>query len=348
MAKRLFSLFLFVALAVVCLPGAAQAGKLSRKEKGKYGTTYWGKYDNAPFPAKGHKYKDNTIAAFVPKHFCSTLMRITDRSKKRTRRSFDCYSSKRYKKLKKRRKVKVRKHTYVDYVVHFHGHSNTVEKTFRNHKIREQFSLSLQNAILVVPQGPVNSIDSAAGKLERRKGFRKMMFEVHRLLQEQGVIGKDQKIGHIIITSHSGGYLATAMCLKHGGLEVSEVFLFDSLYAYNDVFFKWISEGGDKGRRFINVYYRKKPRARSKELLSMLKKGEISVLHVKESRMRKKNFQRKKLTRAKVIFIHTDQGHSKCTRGNYNYRDYLFSSNLKRVKSTDWFNKSGLDKMKKL
>lgn len=346
MCGRLKWIPLLLTALVLWIPSTGFAGKLNSREKGEYGTTYWGKYDNAPFPAKGHKYKDNTIAAFVPRHFCRVLMRITDRTRKPTRRTLDCYSKERFDQLRKKRKVKVRQHTYVDYVVHFHGHSNTVAKTFANHKLREQFSLSLQNAILVVPQGPINSVDSAAGKLERKNGFRKMMFEVHRLLQEQGVIGKKQKIGHIIITSHSGGYLAAAMCLKHGGLEVSEVFLFDSLYAFNDVFFKWITEGGNKRHRFINVYYRKKPRARTKELLAMLKQAGVKMLHIKESQMQKESFQRKKLARSDVIFINTDQGHSQCTRGNFNYRDYLFSSDLKRVKSTDWFRKSGLDKLK--
>jgi len=231
-------------------------------------------------------------------------------------------------------------------VVHFHGHSNTIAKTFKNHKLREQFSLSLQNAIMVVPQGPVNAIDSSFGKIERKGGFRKMMKEVHAHLKRQGVIREKQRIGKVIITSHSGGYQATAMAIKHGGLEISEVYLFDSLYAYKEIFFDWISDAEASRRRFINLYHRKKPLARSKELMARMKKEGVRFAHFNESQMRKESFERRRLARERVIFIKTESGHSGCTRKNFNYRDYLFSSRLKRVKSTDWFERKGLDKLK--
>lgn len=342
--KTLVSAFLL--LMVVTAPGAAVAGKLTKKEKDKYGTTYWGKFKHAPYPSKGKKYKDSTIAAFVPRHFCSTLMKIRKKRKgARSRKTYKCYSEKEYGRLKKKKHTRVRKVTRIDYVVHYHGHSNTVAKTFRNHRLREQFSLSLQNSILVVPQGPINAIDSDFGKVARRRGFRKMLMEVHGFLQDQGVIGKRQKIGRVIITSHSGGYRATAMALKHGGLEVSEVYLFDSLYAHVDIFFAWLTNAEKTTRRFINVYYRKKPKARSKELLALLEGAGVRVKKLTEKQMNRKNFKRKSLGRERIIFIRTNQGHSKCTRGNYNYRDYLFSSGLKRVKSTDWFQQKGLEKM---
>ncbi len=342
--KTLVSTFLLFVVALS--PVFAKAGKLSKKEKDKYGTTYWGKFKHAPYPAKGRKYKDSTIATFVPRHFCPTLMRVKEKRKgSKSRRSYRCYSEKEYLRLKKKKRTRVKKVTRVDYVVHYHGHSNTVAKTFRNHRLREQFSLSLQNAILVVPQGPINAIDSDFGKVERRRGFRKMLVEVHSFLQDQGVIGKKQKIGRIIITSHSGGYRATAMALKHGGLEVSEVYMFDSLYAHVDIFFAWLTNPKKTARRFINVYYRKKPKARSKELLALLEGAGARVKKLTEKKMRSKKFKRKSLGRERIIFIRTDQGHSKCTRGNYNYRDYLFSSGLRRVKSTDWFKQNGLEKM---
>ena len=342
--KTLVSVVLL--LLVATSSGAVKAGKLSKKEKDKYGTTYWGKFEHAPYPSKGKKYKDSTIAVFVPRHFCPLLMNVREKKKgARWRKSYRCYSDKEYKRLKKKKHTRVRKVSRVDYVVHYHGHSNTVAKTFRNHRLREQFSLSLQNAILVVPQGPINAIDSDFGKVERRRGFRKMLTEVHGFLQAEGVIGRKQKIGRIIITSHSGGYRATAMALKHGGLEVSEVYMFDSLYAHVDIFFAWLTNPERTARRFINVYYRDKPIARSKELLALLEGSGVRVKKLTEKRMRGKKFKRKSLARERIIFIRTNQGHSKCTRGNFNYRDYLFSSGLKRVKSTDWFKQNGLDKM---
>jgi len=334
-------------LVLSLITTAASAASLSDCEKGDYGTTYWGKFDDAPFPAKGFSYKDNTVAVFVPKHFCPVLMKVVETSRKGRHRSrFECYNESEWKRLKQKKGVRVEKVTKVDYVVHFHGHSNTVKKALNNHKLREQFSLSLQNAILVVPQGPVDSVDSSAGNLERRGGFARLMKEVHKFAQAQGLVGRKQKIGRIVVTSHSGGYKAAAMCVSIGGIEVSELFLFDSLYGYTDVFAKWIREGARKGRRFVSIYFREKPVARSKELMQMLKKAGVRYASFKESEMKKPTFQRKLLAKERVLFIHTDQGHSECTRGNFNYRDYLFASMLRRVRSTDWFRKSGLDKLR--
>jgi hypothetical protein len=338
---------LALACLVLVLAGPVSAGSLEEREKGDYGTTYWGRFQNAPFPVPGSEYKDNTIAVFVPRHFCPVLMRVSQKSGKGRRTArFECYDSSRFDALRKTKGTRVERVTRVDYVVHFHGHSNTVAKALNNHKLREQFSLSLQNAILVVPQGPVNAIDSAAGKLESKGGFARMMNEVHAFLQKQGVVGRKQRIGRIVVTSHSGGYRAAAMSITLGGIEVSEVFLFDSLYSHTDKFFEWISKGGKKGRRFVSVFFREKPVERNKELMQMLKKAGVRYASLKESEMSKPDFQRKRLARENVIFIHTDQGHSECTRGNFNYRDYLFASRLRRVRSTDWFQKTGLDKLK--
>jgi hypothetical protein len=333
-----------LALALLLLPQvAAQAGTLDKKVKDEWGTTYWGSFKNAPFPDEGKKYSDDSIALFVPEHFCPVLIGVKEKRKKGwTSERFECWSKARWAELKKKKGVKARRHAQVDYVVHFHGHSNTVAKAMANHKLPEQFAMSLQNAILVVPQGPVNAIDSYAGKLETRGGFKRMMEEVHALLQDQHVIGRKQKIGRLILSSHSGGYRAAASCLKLGGLEVSELFLFDSLYGYTEVFFSWIT--GSRSRRLIDVYFRDKPTARSKELMAMLRKAGVRYASFTEKEMTDEGFKRIQLARERVIFVNTDLGHSGCTRGYFNFRDYLFASRLKRVRGTDWFQKKGLDK----
>jgi len=332
------------AALVILVPATALAGGIDKREKGDYGTTYWTHMDAAPYPAKGFKYKDDTVGIFVPRHYCPVLIKATKKQKHRRPPDFTCYSEKQWKKLKKQG-YSVRRIDAVDYVVHFHGHSNTVAKTFANHKLREQFSLSLQNAILVVPQGPVNVVDSDCGKLESKNGLRNLLKEVHELLRKEKVVGKKQQIGRIILTSHSGGYKCTAMSIKLGGIEVSEVFLFDSLYSYTEVFYEWLKASKAKGRRLINVYFRDKPRARSEELMSMLRSARIGYTQLTDSQMQKETFARKRLAKEDILFIETELGHSQCTRDNFNYRDYLFSSRLKRFRSTDWFKKKGLDKL---
>ncbi len=340
--SRLWLLTLVLPLVLAYSP--AQAAKLEKKSSDEYGTTYWGHFDNAPFPAPGAPYKDSTVVIFVPKHYCPVL--IQAKPKKRTKGSatrYECYSDSTLKKLKKDG-YRTRIVREVDFVVHFHGHMNTVDKAMANHMLRDQFSLSLQNAILVMPQGPVNAIDSDGGKLEKSGGFKRLMQEVMTFLIAQQVLGKKARIGHLILTSHSGGFRAAAFCLKLGGIEVSEVFLFDSLYGNVESYYDWIVKS--KAHRFISVYFRDKPRARSMELMKMLKGAGVAFAKLNEADMAKESFQRKTLAKQRVFFVETDLGHSGCTRGYFNFRDYLFASRLKRVRDTDWFKKTGLDKMR--
>lgn len=346
MHRTLCPLLLVILLVLAAWSSPAAAAKLDRKEKTREGTTYWGSFDNAPFPVKGSKYRDDTIALFVPRHFCAVQIRAKVKVKRKgkwTRRNkTSCYSKSLEKKYKKD-KVKYRiVHSNIDYVVHFHGHSNTVAKAMRNHRMREQFAKSLQNAIFVVPQGPVNSVDSADGKMARKRGFKKMMYEVHGFLKDQGVIRSKQRIGIIIISSHSGGYRAATHVLSRGGMEIRELFFFDSLYANLDEVFSWLQK--DKTRKFINLYFRDKPRKRSLEFMARLRKAGVSFRNISTKDLKRGRFSRKDLYRKRIIFIETELGHSGCTNKFFNFRDYLYASCLHRYHSSDWFKKNGLDK----
>ncbi len=326
---------------------AASAATLDTKEKSAEGTTWYGSFENAPFPAKGSSYKDDTVAIFVPKHFCPVQIRgkvkVKRKGKWTRRNKTSCYTKSLEAKYKKD-KIKYRiVRSNIDYVVHFHGHSNTVRKAMRNHRLREQFGLSLQNAILVVPQGPVNTVDSADGKMARKDGFKKMMYEVHGFLRDHDVIQRKQGIGNIIVSSHSGGYRAAAHILSRGGIEVRELFFFDSLYANLDEIFDWVK--ADKTRKFINLYFRDKPRARSKEFLARLRSAGIPFVNISTNDLKRGRFTRKDLYRKRVIFIETELGHSGCTNKFLNYRDYLYASCLHRYHSSDWFQQQGLDRI---
>ncbi|MFH1530982.1 MAG: hypothetical protein ABIK09_09655 [Pseudomonadota bacterium] len=345
MHRILAPLILLVSLTAWSADAAAT--KLDRKEKTPEGTTYWGSFDHAPFPDKGSPYKDDTIALFVPKHFCPLQIRarlkVKVKGKRKTQHKTSCYTEALEKKYKEQKVDHRIVRSNIDYVVHFHGHSNTVAKAMRNHRLREQFGLSLQNAILIVPQGPVNSVDSADGKMARKDGFRNMMYEIHGLLRDQGVIGKKQRIGNIIVSSHSGGYRAAAHVLSRGGIEVREIFFFDSLYANVDEIFAWVK--ADKTRKFINLYFRDKPRMRSKEFLALLAQSGVPYVNITTKDLKKGRFSRKDLYRKRVIFIETELGHSGCTNKYLNYRDYLYASCLHRYHSSDWFQRDGLDRI---
>ena len=61
----------------------------------------------------------------------------------------------------------------VDFVVHFHGWQNTVGATLQQFKLIEQFVAGGRNTVLLVPECPKDSPDSAGGKLEDPDGFRR-------------------------------------------------------------------------------------------------------------------------------------------------------------------------------
>jgi hypothetical protein len=129
-------------------------------------------------------------------------------------------------------------------VVHFHGNNTSIDQVIEpQHALRQQFLDARRNAMLLVVQGPKNAADSGAGKLEESAGFRNLVTEVVGLVRGDGLIDH-VRAGKVAITSHSGGYRATAFAIDVGGLRprVSEVYLLDSFYDQYDRFFRYATQ----------------------------------------------------------------------------------------------------------
>lgn len=129
----------------------------------------------------------------------------------------------------------------VDYIVHFHGWNNSVRHVFDRYKLAAQVTGSNLNAILVVPQGPLDAPDSGDGKLELDPGgFARFMGDVTQYLNAQHLINT-HTIGNIVLSAHSGGYGGLGGVLTRGGLNdhVSDVLLFDAAYGYFDAISGW-------------------------------------------------------------------------------------------------------------
>jgi len=186
-------------------------------------------FASAPFPhplrAQGHSYQDqffsaaahyqdSHVALFIPKDF--------------------------------------RAGREIDFVIHFHGWRNNVSNVLVRYQLPEQFSASRRNAVLVVPQGPLDAADSFGGRLEDADGFKRFMAEALDVLQQQG-IAADGRIGRIILSGHSGGYEVISAILARGGLtgKIGEVWLFDALYAKTERFALWFDHHPG---RFIDLY----------------------------------------------------------------------------------------------
>ncbi|MCC6526505.1 MAG: hypothetical protein IT373_27905 [Polyangiaceae bacterium] len=280
--------------------------KLKRVDKGSGGTTLFFALDNAPFANDG-KYNDATVIVFVPDYF----------------------------RLPKNREV--------DVVVHFHGHISTAERSINGHLLREQLVDSKQNALLVVPQGPVMVRDSGAGKLEKAGGLKRLLRELVKELGKADVVTAlgDASvkglagIGTVCLSAHSGGYLAAAYCLEHGGREVREVYLFDALYGKLEAFRSWVLAETERPRRhkLMNFYAGGDPTANSQNLLALLKADGVRCY--KEEKPGE--LTRAELTKGQAIFIHTPLTHAEATFRHNALRDCLYASVLKRYQGSDWF-----------
>jgi hypothetical protein len=148
----------------------------------------------APFPAPGRTWTDARVHIFVPESY----------------RQRDAH----------------------DVVLHFHGHNTTIDATVPAHRYREQLYASGANAILVIPQGPVNAASGDFGKLSDPAGTAAFFDEVLTVLYRAGKITRPV-LGDVVLTSHSGGYAAVAANLADTAtFAVGQVDLFDSLYGY--------------------------------------------------------------------------------------------------------------------
>ncbi len=272
----------------------------------QYGNLIVVKLESAPFPhpdrAKGHQYhdkffsaetnySDNSVAIFVPKGF-----RRTDQ---------------------------------VDFVVHFHGWGNHVEKVLSHYQLVQQFVDSGRNAVLVVPQGPYDASDSFDGKLEDENGFKRFMGDVTDTLRQRGVI-QSEPIGAIILSGHSGGYQVMSSIVAKGGLsdKVKEVWLFDALYARTDKFMDWFKRYPE--RRMIDIYTEHGgTKGETETLMTSLKATtpETPFLFKKEAEVTESD-----LSKNRLVFLFSELQHDEVMQAHRTFCEFLKTSALAPIK----------------
>lgn len=233
----------------------------------------------------------------------------------------------------------------VDVLVHFHGHNTTAKNAMAAHRIREQLDDSKQNAIVVMPQGPVNAADSSGGKLDHKGGLSRLLAELLRELGKSPVgkvLGKSSLAGvkavrHLCLSAHSGGYRVASHCLQRGGTNVNEMYLFDALYGQVSQFRQWVvARKGNKGRsrhKLISQYAGGKVRENNLALLKQLKGAGVPVLHEEKPG----ELTRAQLTKGTAIFMGSPLAHGEVTFRHNGLRDCLYASGFKRHEKSDWF-----------
>ncbi|HTM20369.1 MAG TPA: hypothetical protein VL172_07680, partial [Kofleriaceae bacterium] len=160
----------------------------------------------APYPAAGRPWTDDHVHLFVPDGY----------------RERDAH----------------------DLVLHFHGHSTTIDATVPGHHYREHVYASGADVILLVPQGPVDTASGNFGKLMDPAGTAAFLEEALIVLFRAGRITRPV-LGQVTLTSHSGGYAAVASNI--GGDQtfvVAQIDLFDSLYGYLSTYLDYALSGG--------------------------------------------------------------------------------------------------------
>ena len=273
------------------------------------GTTLWLALDHAPFPAGGAGYRDDTVIVFVPSHF------------------------------------RYRTEDGVAALVHFHGHNTTAERAMVAHELREQLADSKQNAILVVPQLAALAADSSCGKLEAAGAFQQLLGEALATAAREGrttlgatAFPADAALGTVCISAHSGGFHAAACCLRGGGVDVRETYLFDALYADMDVFRDWVAarRGEPLHRRHKLVsYFTEGGTTEAVNRLLRTQLDRAGVLCAEE--MQEGELSRHDLSHAEAVFVRSGVWHSAVTWETNALRDVLYASALPRHLPTSWF-----------
>jgi hypothetical protein len=293
--------------------GAQTPTKLKSIAHEAHGTTFWLSLENAPFPTPSGAYRDDTVIVFVPSHY---------------RYDFDGDEG-------------------VAALVHFHGHNTTAERAMTMHALREQLADSRQNAILIVPQLALMATDSSCGKLETPGGLARLVSEAILTTAHEGraTLGDARfpvhaRRGTVCVSAHSGGYHAAASCLRDGGLDVRETYLFDSLYAEVETFRDWVTsrKGASLHRRHKLVSFfvdGTSTDPNNGALRAQLDRaGVLTASEIQEGEL-----TRHELSHAQAVFVRTSLYHSNVTWETNALRDCLYASALPRHLSSTWFSR---------
>ena len=270
------------------------------------GTTLVMDLETAPFPdGKGGGFRDSTVFVFIPSYF--------------------------------------RDHGTVDVLVHFHGHNTTAEEALEKHQLREQVIQSGSNIILVVPQGPVHAESSECGKLAVEGGLLRMLNDIRKTAQrartklKKNALSTKSKWGSILLSAHSGGYHGAAMCAKHGGVGVNQIFLFDALYNDSEIFREWAiaTKGKKKRHRIVSFHTDGTTGWQSKKLGRELEEAGLTVSEEDPEGA----LSRYEFATSDMVIVHTALPHSACTHEKGELRDCIMAAGLSARTRNAWHKK---------
>jgi len=281
--------------------------RLKTEARDALGTTLVLGLPQAPFAGTGHG--DDTVIVFVPERY------------------------------------RFRAEEGVSALVHFHGHNSSAERAIAAHALREQLVDSRQNAVLVVPQLALFAADSSCGQLATPGALSRLLggavstaARIGRAALGDSRFPERPRLGRVCLSAHSGGYHAAACSLRSGGVDVSETYLFDALYAESEVFREWVlaRRGDPATRRHKLVSYFTAGAATeplNQNLRAALERQGVLV----SEELREGQLSRRNLSHAGAVFVRTEVAHSAVTWETNALRDVLYASMLPRHLGSTWF-----------
>lgn len=292
------------------LTGEARAGgrdgepRIRGVEASSLGTTLDLAPKSAPYPAAGRPWSDSTVLAFVPKGFRAPSSGA------------------------------------LDVLVFFHGHTTTAREAIVRHQLREQLAESRQNAMLVVPQGPVRAADGDFGRLMDRGGLARLLEEVRVLCgsktaasaMPKSAVKGATRIGRVIVAGHSGGYRPAAAALTVGGVDVREAWLFDALYGETATFAQWLA-AAPRTRKLISLAIGGEPLRHNRELMGLLQAKGVQV----SEDLPQARLSRAAMVRSRAIVGQEVATHGTATFEESSLRDCLVASCFKGRGSDAFF-----------
>lgn len=215
----------------------------------------------------------------------------------------------------------------VNIIFWFHGWNNNIDTALIEYGLSRQFAEANVNAVLVLAETAKNSPDSYGGKLEQKNTFHGLVDDVLKKLVSMNVIRVKDRVGNVILAGHSGAYRVMAHILESGNVPVSEVILFDALYANRDQFMNWLTV--NKHHRFIDLYT--DHGGTLDETKQMMQ--QVSDAKVPEDSLEEANVTPTVIRNNRIIFIHTPHEHNFIIQHPDNFKLFIENSPfLKKLK----------------
>jgi len=154
----------------------------------------------------------------------------------------------------------------------------------------------------------------------KKNTFHSLVNEVMHKLVSVHLIKPKDRIGNLILAGHSGGYRVMAHILENGNVPVSEVILFDALFANRDEFMNWLT--ASKHHRFIDLYTDHGGTLDETKL--MMK--QVNDANLPEDSLEEANVTPSVIRNHRIVFIHTPHEHNFIIQHPDNFKLFIRNS----------------------